>query len=141
MVRADSVIDKNQALILSAPNLLPRLMELLRVMNFNPPLALFGEKDAHSCFGLFWLVWLVFWMSEGGRVCACAHSLETNARNPVVGQFDRRFISIERGMHAPLCHLNHEALSQAFRYCVSRSVWCEGKAISKKRIGCYLSAV
>ncbi|CAM9848504.1 unnamed protein product, partial [Laminaria digitata] len=44
VVRADSVIDKNQALILSAPNLLPRLMELLRVMNFNPPLALFGEK-------------------------------------------------------------------------------------------------
>lgn len=43
VVRADSVIDKNQALILSAPNLLPRLMELLRIMNFNPPLALFGE--------------------------------------------------------------------------------------------------
>lgn len=42
VVRADSIIDKNQALILSAPNLLPRLMELLRVMNFNPSLALFG---------------------------------------------------------------------------------------------------
>lgn len=49
VVRADSVIDKNQALILSAPNLLPRLMELLRVMNFNPPLAVFGESHrAHS---------------------------------------------------------------------------------------------
>lgn len=42
VARADSIIDKNQALILSAPNLLPRLMELLRVMNFNPSLALFG---------------------------------------------------------------------------------------------------
>lgn len=45
VVRADSVIDKNQALILSAPNLLPRLMELLRIMNFNPPLALFGGSS------------------------------------------------------------------------------------------------
>lgn len=44
VVRADSIIDKNQALVLSAPNLLPRLMELLRVMNYNPPLALIGEK-------------------------------------------------------------------------------------------------
>lgn len=43
VVRADSVIEKNQALILSAPNLLPRLMELLRVMNYNRPLAVFGE--------------------------------------------------------------------------------------------------
>lgn len=43
VVRADSIIDKNQALILSAPNLLKRLMELLRVMNFNPPLAMLGE--------------------------------------------------------------------------------------------------
>lgn len=41
VVRADSVIDKNQALVLSAPNLLPRLMELLRIMNYNPPLAMF----------------------------------------------------------------------------------------------------
>lgn len=44
VVRADSVIDKNQALVLSSPNLLPRLMELLRVMNYNPPLALVGES-------------------------------------------------------------------------------------------------
>lgn len=43
--RADSVIDKNQALVLSAPNLLPRLMELLRIMNYNPPLAMFGESN------------------------------------------------------------------------------------------------
>lgn len=42
VVRADSIIDKNQALILSAPSLLPRLMELLRVMNYNPSLATFG---------------------------------------------------------------------------------------------------
>lgn len=51
VVRADSIIDKNQALILSAPNLLPRLMELLRVMNFNPSLALFGacrREDAEE---------------------------------------------------------------------------------------------
>ncbi|CAM9708343.1 unnamed protein product, partial [Hapterophycus canaliculatus] len=44
VVRADSIIDKNQALILSAPSLLPRLMELLRVMNFNPSLASFDER-------------------------------------------------------------------------------------------------
>lgn len=51
VVRANSIIDKNQALILSAPNLLPRLMELLRVMNFNPSLALFGEMK-RVCFVL-----------------------------------------------------------------------------------------
>ncbi|CAN0170088.1 unnamed protein product, partial [Ectocarpus fasciculatus] len=44
VVRADSIIDKNQALILSAPSLLPRLMELLRVMNYNPSLATFDEQ-------------------------------------------------------------------------------------------------
>ena len=64
VVRADSVIDKNQALILSAPNLLPRLMELLRVMNFNPPLALFGERGVSFLLGLAYLG-----VSEGGGVC------------------------------------------------------------------------
>lgn len=51
VVRADSIIDKNQALILSAPNLLPRLMELLRVMNFNPSLALFGATSERGAAG------------------------------------------------------------------------------------------
>lgn len=52
VVRADSIVDKNQALMLSAPNLLPRLMELLRVMNFNPSLASFGEGGFSSGIGL-----------------------------------------------------------------------------------------
>ncbi|CAN0353758.1 unnamed protein product, partial [Discosporangium mesarthrocarpum] len=38
VVRADSVIDRNQAIVLSAPNLLPRLVDLLRTMNYCPPL-------------------------------------------------------------------------------------------------------
>lgn len=52
VVRADSIIDKNQALILSAPSLLPRLMELLRVMNYNPSLATFGATKKAG-FGLY----------------------------------------------------------------------------------------
>lgn len=87
VVRADSVIDKNQALILSAPNLLPRLMELLRVMNFNPPLALFGEKDSAlsclagmaglTCFGgfnLFGLFSLSGLFGAFGGVVCMAHT-------------------------------------------------------------------
>ena len=70
VVRADSIIDKNQALILSAPNLLPRLMELLRVMNFNPSLALFGaarEGGREGGEGMLFIFCCGVWWR--GRFC------------------------------------------------------------------------
>eukprot|EP00903_Cladosiphon_okamuranus_P008770 g8401.t1 len=72
VVRADSIIDKNQALILSAPNLLQRLMELLRVMNFNPSLALFAEhareleEAAHGTLAQF-RISVIAEHADGGR--------------------------------------------------------------------------
>lgn len=39
MMGASSTIDRNQALILAVPDLLARLVQLLRVMNYSPPIS------------------------------------------------------------------------------------------------------
>eukprot|EP00752_Nemacystus_decipiens_P006451 g5810.t1 len=59
VVRADSIIDKNQALILSAPNLLPRLMELLRVEVLFVLCTLLGARrkgEAHQALANLGLI-------------------------------------------------------------------------------------
>lgn len=38
MIRTSSVIDRNQALVINLPQILPRLVKLLKIMNWGPPL-------------------------------------------------------------------------------------------------------
>ena len=59
MIRINSTIDRNQAIILGVPDILARLVKLLKVMNYSPPLSQLSHSHIVAHFPPFEMLFLL----------------------------------------------------------------------------------